>query len=201
MNDILLYGAKTIKMPKPELFVVYTQKKGNHPEVISFKEVFFPDEPCCIDAKAKVIYADSSDTIINQYIDFCIVLNNQVRKHGLTLTAIKNTIKICKDNNTLKEYLEHRETEVEGIMLTLFDQDRITELYHKEIAAEAKAEGRAEGRAEGKAEGISEGMAKGKIEGTIHTLKELVKDGFITVTVAAKRAGMTEEAFRKIAMM
>ena len=86
-------------------------------------------------------------------------------------------------------------------MLTLFDQDRITELYHKEIAAEAKAEGRAEGRAEGKAEGISEGMAKGKIEGTIHTLKELVKDGFITVTVAAKRAGMTEEAFRKIAMM
>ncbi len=208
-NDILLYGAKTIKMPKPELFVVYTQKKGNHPEVISFKEIFFPDEPCCIDAKAKVIYADSSDTIINQYIDFCIVLNKQVRQHGLTLTAIKNTIKICKDNNTLKEYLEHRETEVEGIMLTLFDQDRITELYHKEIAAEAKAEGwaegkaegRAEGKAEGKAEGISEGMAKGKIEGTIHTLKELVKDGFITVTVAAKRAGMTEEAFRKIAMM
>ncbi len=204
-NDILLYGAKTIKMPKPELFVVYTQKKGNHPEVISFKEVFFPDEPCCIDAKAKVIYADSSDTIINQYIDFCIVLNKQVRQHGLTLTAIKNTIKICKDNNTLKEYLEHRETEVEGIMLTLFDQDRITELYHKEIAAEAKAEGwaegRAEGKAEGRAEGISEGMAKGKIEGTIHTLKELVKDGFITVTVAAKRAGMTEEAFRKIAMM
>ena len=44
-------------------------------------------------------------------------------------------------------------------------------------------------------------MAKGKIEGTIHTLKELVKDGFITVAVAAKRAGMTEEAFRKIAMM
>ena len=116
-------------------------------------------------------------------------------------SRIKNTIKICKDNNTLKEYLEHRETEVEGIMLTLFDQDRITELYHKEIAAEAKAEGWAEGRAEGKAEGISEGMAKGKIEGTIHTLKELVKDGFITVTVAAKRAGMTEEAFRKIAMM
>ena len=56
---------------------------------------------------------------------------------------------------------------------------------------------KAEGIAEGKAEGIAEGKAKGKAE----TLKELVKEGLISISVAAKKAGMTEEAFKKIACL
>ncbi len=43
----------------------------------------------------------------------------------LTEQAIKETIKICKDRNVLKEYLEHRETEVVMIMMSLFDDERI----------------------------------------------------------------------------
>lgn len=79
-NNVFLYGTRTIKMPKPELFVVYTQEKGSHPDVISFRDTFFPNESCCIEAKANVIYANDSDTIINQYIHFCTVLNQQVNQ-------------------------------------------------------------------------------------------------------------------------
>jgi len=52
------------------------------------------------------------------------------------------------------------------------------------------------GREEGRAEGLAEGAIKGKAE----ALMGLVHDGLLTMKEAAKRAGMTEEAFRKLAM-
>ena len=48
--------------------------------------------------------------------------------------------------------------------------------------------------------GREEGRAEGRAEGRWVTLVELVHDGLLTVKEAAKRAGMTEEAFRKLAM-
>ena len=39
---------------------------------------------------------------------------------------------------------------------------------------------------------------KGREEGRWATLVELVHDGLLTVKEAAKRAGITEEAFRKL---
>lgn len=45
-----------------------------------------------------------------------------------------------------------------------------------------------------------EGREEGKVEGRWKVLMELVHDGVITVKDAAERAGMTEEAFRKLAM-
>lgn len=105
------------------------------------------------------------------------MLSEQVKECGLTLTAIKNTIRICKNNNMLKEYLERRETEVEDIMLTLFDQDRITELYGNERAAE----------------GREEGMTKGMLKFALSMLKK----GRLTETEAAAEVGMSIASFRK----
>lgn len=73
--------------------------------------------------------------------------------------------------------------------------------YRAEGLAAGRAEGLATGRAEGLAAGRAEGRAEGKTEGMIATLSALVKDGILTVTAAAKRAGMTEDAFRKIGML
>ncbi len=39
------------------------------------------------------------------------------------------TIRICKDRNVLKEYLESREKEVMDIMMTLFDNEYILKTY------------------------------------------------------------------------
>ena len=39
------------------------------------------------------------------------------------------TIRICKDRNVLKEYLESRENEVVNIMMTLFDEETIMKNY------------------------------------------------------------------------
>ena len=48
---------------------------------------------------------------------------------------------------------------------------------------------------------IAKGEAKGEAKGKLDTLKSLVKEGFISISVAAQKAGMTEEAFKKIACL
>lgn len=45
-------------------------------------------------------------------------------------------IRICKDRNVLKEYLENREQEVVDIMMTLFDDDQILKAYTQDIIEE-----------------------------------------------------------------
>ncbi|MBQ9528419.1 MAG: hypothetical protein IJR68_12515, partial [Fretibacterium sp.] len=79
-------------------------------------------------ATAKVIYGGQDD-IISQYVTFCHVLDEQYRKFGRTASAVRETIRICKDRNVLKNYLEEREKEVISIMLTLFDQETAEKNY------------------------------------------------------------------------
>ena len=50
---------------------------------------------------------------------------------------------------------------------------------------------------DGRREGRAEGLAEGRAEGIIETLVSLVKDGFLSVKDAAKRAGITETAFEQ----
>ena len=54
--------------------------------------------------------------------------------------ALSEAIRICKDRNVLKEYLENRETEVVDIMITLYDEQEIMERYvESEVAADSEA--------------------------------------------------------------
>jgi hypothetical protein len=48
---------------------------------------------------------------------------------------------------------------------------------------------------EARNEGIAEGIAIGKAAGTLEILNNLVQDGVLTITEAAKRANMTEVIF------
>ena len=107
-----------------------------------------------------MIYLQDSDDIINQYIGFCRVCNEQVALNGRTLKAVKEIIRICRDRNLLREYLSERETEVEEIMLTLFDQEHIWNIERNNIRAAALAEG----WDKGKVEGIELGVMQNKTQ-------------------------------------
>ena len=103
------------------------------------QEEFFDGQECGIEVKVKMIYDGRKGDIINQYVNFTKVCNEQVALHGRTRKAVLETIRICKDNNVLKEYLESREMEVFDIMITLYDDDEILKMYiesEKEEAAE-----------------------------------------------------------------
>jgi hypothetical protein len=118
-------------MPKPELYVIYTGNKGDKPDVISLAEEFFDGADIDLEIKAKVIYESDTDDIINQYIIFCKVFDDQRRLYGLTEQTVKETIRICKDRNVLREYLESKEKEVVTIMMSLFDEEQIMKTYIK----------------------------------------------------------------------
>ena len=132
-----LYKSTKVKMPKPELYVIYTGNKGRKPDTITLSKEFFDGADIDIEVKAKVIYESDSEDIINQYIIFCKIFNEQTKLHGMTRKAVAETIRICKDRNVLREYLLDREKEVVTIMMSLFDEEQIMKSFIKSERYEA----------------------------------------------------------------
>ena len=82
-KSISLYGTKIARIPKPELYLIYTGKRGRKPAILSFQDEFFGGEETAVEVKAKVIYGDSKKKdVISQYIEYCHVLDMQVKKYG-----------------------------------------------------------------------------------------------------------------------
>lgn len=128
-----LYGSKKVNMPKPELYVIFTGDRKSIPDTISLSKDFFDGAEIAIDAEVKVLYQENEEDIIGQYIIFSKVYNEQRKLYGSTKKAITETIRICKNRNVLKQYLESKEQEVVDIMMTLFDDEQILKAYAKDI--------------------------------------------------------------------
>ena len=124
-----IYNSKKLRMPKPEVYVIYVGDRKTKPEEISFSEEFFGGEEICLDLNVKMIYDGNTGDIINQYVTFTKVCNEQVKIYGRTRKAIKETIRICKDRNVLKEYLERKEQEVVDMLMELYDQEEVMHSY------------------------------------------------------------------------
>ena len=76
------------------------------------------------------------DDIISQYVTFCKVFSEQRKLTPDLKTAIQETIRICKDRDVLKEFLQNHETEVYDKMFDLFDQDYIWEVHDYNVKKE-----------------------------------------------------------------
>ncbi len=78
--------------------------------------------------------------------------------------ALSEAIRICKDRNVLKEYLENRETEVVDIMITLYDEQEIMERYVESEVAEAVEQA------------VEQAVEKADSEAAIRTTIEMCQD-------------------------
>lgn len=110
-NDIDLYKSKKAKLPKPELYVIYTGKGKKQREEIVLSEEFFGGEQVAIEVRVKVIYDGKKGDVINQYVTFTRILDEQVAVHGRTKKAVQEAIRICKDKDVMRKYLEQKESE------------------------------------------------------------------------------------------
>ena len=147
-----VYGDDDIRLPKPELYVIYAgPHAGNKPSELSLREVFFDGADVDVDCKVKIITDGKKGDIISQFVRFCKVFNAQIKTYGKTRKAVEETIRICRDENVLKEYLERQWEEVINMYMTLFDDETITRNH--EASLERKAEAR--------------GIEKGEIRGAI----------------------------------
>ena len=107
--------------------------------------------------------------IINQYVIFTKVCNEQVKLYGRTKKAILETIRICKDRNVLKEYLESREKEVVDIMMVLYDEEEAMKTYVESERYDAQNDAKVE------------------------TATRMIADGDLSVDKIAKYSGLALE--------
>lgn len=135
-----LYGSKKVKLPKPELYVIFTGERTDKPDVISLTDEFFPGEGRFVDIRTEMIYGDDAwrelesgeekrYDIISQYILFSKIYDRQRKLYGRTRKTVTETIRICESRDVLKEYLKSRKKEVVDIMMTLFDEERILQIH------------------------------------------------------------------------
>lgn len=153
-KSIDLYTTKKADVPKPEFYVVYTGERKTRPKTINLADQFFEGKASGIDVTVNVLYGETDD-IIGEYVTFTKVYNEQCKIHGRTEQAVRETIRICKDTNVLKEYLESREKEVIDMMVTLFDEEKIMKAHDKTILEK----------------GISQGISQGVVEGIVKMCK------------------------------
>jgi len=172
-NDISVYSTRKAQVPTPELYVIYPGDRGDKPDEISLAQDVFGIDPenAFVNVKAKIIYDGQQGDIINQYIVFCRVFDEQIKLHGRTKKAVDETIRICKNRDVLKDYLAREE--VTSIMFGYFDYEY--ELEH--LRQEERA------------------------EGALRTLVNLVKQGLLSPENAAKQANMTVAEFEKQAAL
>ena len=144
--ELNIYSKKKIKLPKPELYVIYTKEDADEkPDTLTLSESLFDGEDVCVNCRVKVIKDGRKGDIISQYIRFCRVFDEQVKIHGRTLKAVEETIRICQDEKVLEEYLKRQREEVIDIMTTLFDKETIMRNHDAAIRREGKEEGQKEG--------------------------------------------------------
>ena len=124
-----LYKSKKVQMPMPEIYVLYTGERKTRPSEISLSQEFFGGKDCGIDVRVKMIYDGKEGDIINQYVLFTKICNEQMKEHGRTRKAVMEAIRICKDRDVLREYLSNRESEVVSIMMVLYDEEEIMRSY------------------------------------------------------------------------
>jgi len=105
--------------------------------------------------------------IIEEYINFCRIFDEQVRLYGQTQKAVKETLRLCKNKRILKNYLNERAKEVQDIMVSLFDQKEATKRYGYERYLE--------GERNGIKNGISQGISQGRNEASEDIALNLLK--------------------------
>ena len=174
-----LYKSKKVQMPIPEIYVIFTGERKTRPSEISLAQEFFAGKECGIDVKVKMIYDGKEGDIINQYVLFTKICNEQMKEHGRTRKAVMEAIRICKDRDVLREYLSNRESEVMDIMMVLYDEEEIMRSYVESERYEAKQEARYDEK--------------------IETAKRMLNDGALSMDKVAEFSNLPIEVIERLA--
>ncbi len=140
-----VYDEEKIKLPVPELYMIYTgTERIDKPDKLTLEDSFFEGKEIGVDCEVKMLYDGARGDIINQYVRFCHIFNEQVKLHGRTRKAVDETIRICRGEAVLEEYLEREREEIMDMMLALFDEKTIMTNHDATIERKSRKKGRME---------------------------------------------------------
>ncbi len=162
-HKLNLYSTKPVKIPCPELYVVYTGNKKDAPDELHLSDLF--DGKGSVELTVRVLKRNNQNDIIDQYVRFCEIANEQRKEHGRTEEAVSETIEQCMEEGVLAPFLSSRKKEIESIMMTVFSQDKAMEMWGMELFQQ--------GEEVGIAKGIDKGIAQEQEEGITALISSL----------------------------
>ena len=174
LKDLDVMSSNSIKIPKPEVYVIFTGERKEKPEFQYLSSHFIDfseNDDKAIEVKVKMIYNYNNDNVVGQYIKFCKIFDEQMHLFPQDKRiAIKRTLEICLEKKVLVDFLKKNESEVNTIMKDFIFNEKLLNKIHieseKRIAREqGLAEGREAGLAEGREAGLAEGREAGLAEG------------------------------------
>ena len=116
-----------------EAFVIYPGKE-TVPDTISLREVFFGGDESKPDFIARVIHGDRKPGILQEYMSFCRILDEQRTMHKNDPTPekwIEATVEESIGRGFLFKYLSDHKTEVQQIMFDMYNPKYVEELEQK----------------------------------------------------------------------
>ena len=177
------YGSRLLQLPVPKLIVFYNGKEEKEEEITlhlsdSFPEGTDPD----IEVKVRMININYGKN--ESLLQACTPLMEyswlvaEIRKLRVQMEledAVDHAISNMPKDFAIKPFLIIHRTEVKTMLLTEYDEEEVRNLIRKDA--------------------LEEGREKGREEGVKKTLRDLVKDGLLSVEDAARKAGMTVSEF------
>ncbi len=93
-----------------------------------------------VELTVKVLHTTGNHNIIDQYIRFCKITDEQRTKYGYTQKAIDETMRLCLEQDILAPFLQSRQKEVTDIMVTLFSQEKVSEIHDYNLVKNTRLE-------------------------------------------------------------
>ena len=190
------YHIKLVSLETPEFYVLYNGRETEPPYQVlrledAFEETPAGDSLLRLDVPCYNVNAAPG----NDLLDRCYELRSysvfvakvrEGKERGMTLDdAIIAAMRYCITHDLMADYFKENESEVLDMVSTKWDWNEALRVAREDAAEMAANEAHEEGREEGR----------------WTTLVELVQEGILTLKDAAKRAGMSEDKFRKLAAL
>ena len=184
-----IYSKKLIQLPAPEFYVLYNGKEPWKDNSKLYLSSAFAENQHNLELVVTVrnIRYNKDNELLQKYKplhDYSFFVYDVERRvaSGENLTdAIRGATDYCINHNIMSDFLSANYEEVFEMMSLRWNEKDAKKYWQKEAH--------------------EEGLAQGRTQGMLSTLSDLVNKGILTIAVAAKQAGMTEEAFRKAAML
>ena len=167
-----LYRSTLIKVPTPEFYVLYNGKDKLKTDTLTLSSMF-KSEVKSPQAEVIVKVIDINyDNLSEIVLKNCKILSD----YSFVIDTVRKydgdvetAIKECIEQGVLSDYLKHYGSEVVNMLFEEYDAERALEIRGQEEYE----------------------------KGFLKALVDLVKDGLLTLSEAAKRANMTVEDFEK----